>query len=43
VTVRNGTRVKTGNDFGHEGRATMRLVLRRVISLDVQPTRSVDR
>lgn len=43
VTVKNGRRVKIGRGFGHRGRATMRLVLRRVSDLDIRPTRSVDR
>lgn len=43
VTVKNGKRVKVRRGFGHRGRATMRLVLRRVSDLDIRPTRSVDR
>jgi hypothetical protein len=43
VTRKNGKRVKVRRGFGHRGRATMRLVLRKVSDLNIRPTRSVDR
>lgn len=43
VVIRDGKRVKVGKGFGRRGRATIRLVLRKVSDLDIRPTRSVDR
>ena len=43
VVLKEGKRIKFQRGFGHRGRATMRLVLRKVSDLDIRPTRSVDR